>query len=382
MENEEIALELRLVNSRHFNRVMLAALGLIALYVPVAALYFGGRYSGLDGMMGQGLAKTSSDFRLMLLLWFFVLLPLILIPLLLVARRMRIILNHTGIHFRSGIAARVKFLLPDWSVEWAELRGVSWQLTPGQYLASRLVLQTKQKIYRISPWHWVETGARVDGYFPKIKCTKEEAGAILRRTGLVERVRRNYRGYRDDTYYQARPPRFDLGFETADVTPLTAMIAISFIALVFSFVIEIYFAASEFYAGGAPYRLIGVSALLGFLIALLALRHFEPQRQNSALYALLFGFGVGLAAYPFLVRVNAWTDSGGLHQYDYRLGVDYVWRSVLPGTPDLEMYLSGSPWWRQFMPGDGYTFELRKGGLGFWQVNMAPVYDAQKKYGK
>jgi hypothetical protein len=114
----------------------------------------------------------------------------------------------------------------------------------------------------------------------------------------------------------------------------------------------------------------------------LTLRHFEPERKNSALYALLFALGIGLAAYPLLARVNAWTDTAGLHGYEYRLDTDYVWCSREPGVPDLDMYLSGSRWWRQFHPGDSYTFELRKGGLGFWQVNMSPVYEAQKQYRK
>ena len=382
MDSDEIRLELRFVNSTHFNKVLLAASVLVAVYIPVAALYFEGRYLGQDGIPGQELGKTSSDFRLMLLLWFFVFLPVILIPLLFVARRMRIIVNDAGIRFNSGLAGGLRFLVPDWSIGWNELEGVSWQLASSQYIASRLTLRTRRGRYRISPWHWVEAGARVGRYLPKMKYTKEEAGSILRRTVLVKWVRRKYSGYRDDSYYQARPPAVDLGFDGADVTPLTVMIAVVFIVFVGSFIIDIYCAASEFYAGDAPYVLIGFSMLLGFFVILSALRHFEPERKNSALYALLFGLGVGLAAYPFLVRVNAWTDSDGLHDFDYRLGTDYVWHAVLPGTPNLEMYLSGSLWWRQFVPGDSYTFALRKGGLGFWQVNMTPVYEAQKKYSK
>ena len=382
MDSDEIRLELRFVNSTHFNKVLLAAAGLVAVYIPVAALYFGGRYLGLDGMPGQELGKTSSDFRLMLILWFFVFLPVILIPLLFVARRMRIIVNDAGIRFNSGLARSLRFLAPDWSVGWHELEAVSWQLASSQYIASRLTLQTMRGKYRISPWQWVEAGTGTGRYLPKMKYTKEEAGSALRRTVLVEWVRRKYSGYRDDSYYQARAPAVDLGFDGADVTPLTFMIAAVFVALVCSFIIEIYFAASEFYAGDPPWLLIVLSMLLGSFLVLRALRHFEPERKNSALYALLFGLGVGLAAYPFLVRINAWTDNDGLHEFDYRLGTDYVWHAVLPGTPDLEMYLSGSHWWRQFVPGDSYTFALRKGGLGFWQINMTPVYESQKKYSK
>jgi hypothetical protein len=382
VDSQEIKLELRFVNSMHFKMVLLATVGLISLYVPVATLYFGARYLGLDDGLGHSLGKTSADSRLIVSLWFFVLSPVILIPLLFIARRMRIIINESGIHFKSGLANGLKLLIPDWSFRWDELQDTSWKLVPGQYIASRLLFHTKRETYRISPWHWVVAGARVDRYFPKRTYSKEQAGSVMRRTAVVEWVRKKFPGYRDDSFYQARQSVINLDFDGGDVTPLTAIIAVVFVALVFTFIIEIYFSASEFYAGTAPYQLIGLSALLGFLIVHRALRHFEPERKNSGLYALLFALGTGLAAYPLLVRVNAWTDTAGLQGYDYRLDTNYVWRSREPGIPDLDMYLSGSRWWRQFHPGDSYTFELRKGGLGFWQVNMSPIYEAQKHYRK
>ena len=382
VDSQGIKLELRFVNSRHFKKVLLATVGLISMYVSVATLYFGARYLGLDDGLGHSLGKTSADSRLIISLWFFVLSPVILIPLLFIARRMRVIINEAGVHFNSGLSNGMKLLVPDWSVSWDELQDTSWKLVPGQYIASRLMLHTKRKTYRISPWHWVVAGASVDRYFPKRNYSKEQAGSILRRTALVEWVRKMFPGYRDDSFYQARQSAIDLDFDGSDVTPLTAIVAVVFVALVFSFITEIYFTANEFYADYVPYHLISLSALIGVLIVHLALRHFEPERKNSALYALLFGLGIGLAAYPLLARVNAWTDNAGLHAYEYWLDVDYVWRSREPGTPDLDIYLSGSRWWRQFHPGDSYTFELRTGGLGFWQVNMSPVYEAQKHYRK
>ena len=381
MDSQGIKLELRFVNSRHFNKVLLATAGLISLYVPVATLYFGARYLGLDDGLGHSLGKTSADSRLFVSLWFFVLSPVILIPLLFIARRMRVIINESGVHFKSGLRNGMKLLVPDWSFRWDELQDTSWKLVPGQYIASRLLFHTKRKTYRISPWHWVVAGARVDRYFPK-RYSKEQAGSIMRRTAVVEWVRKKFPDYRDDSFYHARQPAIRLDFDGGDVTPLTAIIAVIFVSLVFVFIIELYFTANEFYADFVPYQLIGLSALLGYLIVHLTLRHFEPERKNSALYALLFALGIGLAAYPLLARVNAWTDTAGLQGYEYRLDTDYVWRSSEPGAPDLDMYLSGSRWWRQFHPDDSYTFKLRKGGLGFWQVNMSPVYEAQKHYRK
>jgi hypothetical protein len=382
VDGQEIKLELRFVNSMHFNKVLLATVGLISLYVPVATLYFGARYLGLDDGLGHDLGKTSADSRLIVSLWFFVLSPVILIPLLFIARRMRVIINESGIQFKSGLTNGMKLLVPDWSFRWDELQDTSWKLVPGQYIASRLLFHTQQKTYRISPWHWVVAGARVDRYFPKRRYSKEQAGSVMRRTAVLEWVRKKFPGYRDDSFYQARQSAINLDFDGGDVTPLTAIVAVIFVALVFTFIIEIYFTANEFYADYVPYQLIGLSALFGFLIVHLALRHFEPERKNSALYALLFALGIGLAAYPLLARVNAWTDTAGLQGYEYRLDTDYVWRATEPGTPDLDMYLSGSRWWRQFHPGDSYTFELRRGGLGFWQVNMSPVYKAQRRYRK
>ena len=380
MDSQGIKLELRFVNSRYFKKVLLATFGLIALYVPVAALYFGTRYLGLDDGLAHNPGKTSADTRLMFSLWFFVLSPLILIPLLFIARHMRIIINESGVYFKSGLTNGMRLVVPDWSFRWDELKDTSWKLVPGQYIASRLLFHTQRETYRISPWHWVEAGAGVDRYFPKRNYSKEQAGSVMRQTAVVEWVRKKFPGYRDDSFYQAKQPAIDLDFDSGDVTPLTAIIAVIFVALVFSFIIEIYFTASEFYAGTLPSQLIGLSALIGFLIVHLTLRHFEPKRNNSALYALLFGLGMGFAAYPFLVRVNAWTDTSGLRGYEYRLDTDYVWRSGEPDAPELDLYLSSSRWWKQFHPGDIYTFELRKGGLGFWQVNMSPVYEAQKHF--
>ncbi len=110
------------------------------------------------------------------------------------------------------------------------------------------------------------------------------------------------------------------------------------------------------------------------------LRLIEPERKDTVLYALLFGLGAGLAANPFLVRLNAWTDLGGLKSHEYRLNEELVWNATNGGAPDLDLYLSSSDWWQQHKPGDTYTFELRKGGLGFWQVNMIPVYNDQKAF--
>jgi hypothetical protein len=39
-----------------------------------------------------------------------------------------------------------------------------------------------------------------------------------------------------------------------------------------------------------------------------------------------------------------------------------------------------SRYWNQFEPGDVKDFQLREGGLGFAQINMAPIYAEQRAF--
>jgi len=89
---------------------------------------------------------------------------------------------------------------------------------------------------------------------------------------------------------------------------------------------------------------------------------------------------MGLALYSFIPRINILTDKNGVNGYHYILGSDYIWRTKEPKAPELDLYLKSSRWWQQFEPGDAYTFYLRKGGLGIWQVNMSKIYDDQKEF--
>ena len=95
---------------------------------------------------------------------------------------------------------------------------------------------------------------------------------------------------------------------------------------------------------------------------------------------MLFGIGVALAAHPMLLRLNQLTDSDGLQSYAYTLGADGVWTSAFPGeAPDLE-FGSATEYWSQFRPGDSKTFNLRTGGLGFTQIDLAPIWKEQRAF--
>jgi len=163
-------------------------------------------------------------------------------------------------------------------------------------------------------------------------------------------------------------------------TPVTIVVANVFFMLVLYFIIENFFTATEYYAESAPYLalIIGWAFVAG--IVFFILKKAEPERKDTLSYALLAGFGMGLALYSFIPRINILTDEGGINSHSYSLDSDYMWKAKEPALPKLDLYLKNSRWWKQYKPGDTYTFNLRKGGLGIWQVNMEQIYDDQKKF--
>lgn len=165
-----------------------------------------------------------------------------------------------------------------------------------------------------------------------------------------------------------------------DSTPATKFIAILFVSAVCYFIVDQFYWAKEFYAENPPYWQMVFSAAFSALLVYLALSRVEPNRKNTWQYALLFGFGLGLASYSFMLRLNQWSDEKGLNSYTYFLTSPNSWRAENTQLPGLVFSAEDSDWWKHFSIGDSYEFELRKGGLGFWQVNMSKIYIDQARY--
>jgi hypothetical protein len=168
--------------------------------------------------------------------------------------------------------------------------------------------------------------------------------------------------------------------EGIEATPATSVIFAAFIFLVFYFITEIYFLASEYYAATPPYGLMSLFVVVGVVFAAyLALKRLEPERKVGWIDALFFGFGIGLASYALQPRINIALDPGGIKSHTYVLSETYLWEPGEDGYPKLDLYLKKSKWWEQFKPGDRYEFNLRKGVLDIWLVDMSPIYEAQQK---
>ena len=378
MKRQSIELKLRLSDQRIFAWFIAGLIVLFLLFIGFAFFTLGGDLLGLTTKGGSDTTATFGDTRIRVSLWATIALPWLLLPAMLVAKRQRIRLHRHGIDFTGGMGGLFEFLSRDWSVRWEEIDELIWQADRRNFLASRLMLVTRRKSHRVTPWAWVQADRKVDRLFARISGDTEAARAQLNASAFIKALSI----HRPDLEVEVKDEKASGKHlkTSGDITPVTGIVAGIFALLVLYFGVEIYFTETEFYVGTAPVIGFIACGLVGSAMVFVLLRLIEPERKDTVLYALLFGLGLGLAANPFLVRLNAWTDLGGLKSHEYRLNEELVWNATKGGAPDLDLYLSSSDWWRQHKPGDTYIFELRKGGLGFWQVNMIPVYNDQKAF--
>lgn len=105
-----------------------------------------------------------------------------------------------------------------------------------------------------------------------------------------------------------------------------------------------------------------------------------PVLENIVL-SFFLSCSVGLATPQVMLRINQLTDQHGLKAYPYHLTDSLGFTPVGDFTDLPELYFPGNKdYWSQLDKNAVHEFELRKGGLGFYQVNMAPVYVKMRKY--
>jgi len=147
-----------------------------------------------------------------------------------------------------------------------------------------------------------------------------------------------------------------------DGSPTTIKLATIFIGSVVYFISEHYFLASEYYVNSPPYLIISIISLMAIFYVFRLLKKKEPERKDSHLYAIIVAIGVALFLYSFIPRINV------------------IWVADDNISPSIRLYSKLSKFWQEFKPGDKYFFEIRRGGLGVWLVNMDRVYAEQKEY--
>jgi len=288
----------------------------------------------------------------------------------------QLLVDAIGIRYRSGWPAPFR-VGADWQLRWSEVRAARAVAADRAEPLDRVIeLVGEGRSARLVPWRWVDPSDASD-----LALTTEVRDHLL----LDPRTAQRFWEETALVRVLAERARLDIAaLEAAEAdddvqsSPTAITLAVGMIAAVLYGVVDIFFGLAEYYVR-APYLAFvaigSIAAAFGW--SRFAARH--RRHPQTLAIVVMFGFGVGLAAYPLLLRVNAWTDQGGRRDHEYLLTDDGRWIAVDGDTPALTFDI-GTGYWRQFQPGDRKTFTLRRGGLGFHQIDMRPIYREQREF--
>ena len=285
----------------------------------------------------------------------------------------RLTLDRAGIHYRSPLPGFLAVVQPSWSHSWAQIRGaeivVSAIAHPNAAAVVLDVVTTKRKI----PGRWVVDGdaAPAESAFAfRISYTAQDIADEVARSPLVQYLRRMNVKIEQRSY---GAPGFKL--ETNRVAIVVSAAVIGFIL----YAVADLMLKTEAYAVEPPVQLFILAGGAAFLFCALLLGASGVPRAETVGVALLFGAASGFALYPGALRINQLTDSDGLRAYPYRMKQHVQWEPRDDNLPALT-FTDFLEYWHQFKPGAEREFLLRRGGLGFWQVELAPVREEMKAF--
>lgn len=297
-------------------------------------------------------------------------------------RRERLLLTSSGIEYRSPLPAILGFLRPGWSLSWSQIRSIKLSSSPFGRGPQLVVLELDGgiKTVKLYPWRWVDPESfelttpwrdlRRQQKMTSLDIVQEiDESPLLRYivTALphLEVVRTGEPG--------------DVSF-ALEKNPVSLTVAVLFFVLVIYAFADGIVIGEETYAGEIPFQWFITTGVLAAALAALWMVRSGVPKLESFVVAFLFGAAVGVAAYPAILRLNAVTDTEGLRAYEYVLQSDFVTlTSVESGPPDLS-FPGYDEYWKQYQPGSKHSFELRFGGLGFYQLNLEPVRMEFRKY--
>ena len=133
---------------------------------------------------------------------------------------------------------------------------------------------------------------------------------------------------------------------------------------------------TEDYALSPPWDsffIIGFSLSIASFIALNQKK--IPKTVAIGLSLMLGGAGY-FASYAALLRVNQFTDTASLQDHEYVIGDENTLKPVEPNLPEIKV--DSEAFWKQPV-GTPITVSLRKGGLGFYQMDKEDIY-SQMRY--
>jgi hypothetical protein len=357
---------------------------MLAAFAWITYLLFDGVDPATRRKMFEGLLEvlaTRPDFLLapiaaLLLVWY----------MRRASRYERLMLDETGIRYQSPLPGPLRRLQPDWSLRWSQVRAarIAFAGFVRDPRFAVLELDTASGKRKILLGRWVAADAACAAAARDLRPWRERFFDVRGRHNAAQTVREmeesplirfaRHAGFVIGTE-ALRNSRSDFSLESNRHALVGAVLVI---ALLCYAVVDLA-VSEEIYAVDPPLVLFAVGGAIAVLAGTLWFASAGVPRAETLGLSLLLGGAVGFAQYPGALRVNAATDTQGPHTYDYRLTSYVVFSPLDARLPELS-FPRDADYWGQFKLGTVHPFWLRKGGLGFYQVDMAPVHAKMRDY--
>jgi hypothetical protein len=309
--------------------------------------------------------------------------PVFLLYMYLASRNERLILTPIGIRYVSALPGPFEFLYPGWFVRWdqvtyARLDQARFGLDPS---FSPLTLLTRTGKHRLRPYFWVNP----DTWKPVIKRrfgipVKPDIAVKLEDVINADLVK----------YVSAHVTSFEMNIKAGAVvaakrsfqledSPWSSGMSVALLVLLGYALVDTFILKTEVFAGKPPVEIYAAGGLLVAAVAAFLLFRTRLPVYVCLLLPAMLGLAFAAALHPALLRINQLTDTIGLAGYVYVRQADGRYLPEDDGLPPLVLDYP-TDYWAQFQPGSTHEFQLRRGGLGYWQLSEVPLKEAYHNY--
>lgn len=301
-------------------------------------------------------------------------------------RNKRLIITEEGIEHENGYPRFLKNFAPSWKIRWDDIQYATLKTNMLYNVAQTpLLIKLQDKTLHILPVRWVDPNDKSkrinpNNWFSALFHSKKLAKQVITDSPLVLAFKQ--RGLLKDNEDFSDE---DAAWSDLTANPITIAMMSFMVLSIFYFVFEIVSYGERYVSGGIPFSLIGLSGIVIAVLAYFLLRNIKMKLYERQILSVLVGLAASLVSSQLLLRVNAWTDSEGLVKASYTLldktNLEYHWKAKNMQLPELKFEGSNAEkYWNQYSPGDVKEFELRKGGLGFYQLSLTPIELEQRAF--
>jgi len=291
-------------------------------------------------------------------------------------------MDEFGIIFKSGLPSFLQRFRPDWRISWGEIQHIKPSITKAYSPSlSPLKIQTLNKNFTVYPLLWIDSQGNQKN---KLFVVNNNHVEMYDNSPLVKIFRK--KGYLEDSTTINRRIQSKwaerAGWSNLNTSP-TALIMIAFFtAGIFYYFADSFFLQTEKYTTHAPYLYIAIATALAFIISFVALLMTKLMAVEKIMLAIFVSISTALITSPFLIRVNQWTDTEGLQTHNYTALTHLTWvpTNKTKNLPDIKFASGDWEFWHSYEIGSDQVFRLRKGKLGFYQIDMKDIYKKQKAF--